>query len=1048
MKRTLLSFISTSLICLSSSAMGPKARSLTEEKNYLLSIYPISEVTATNGLSADTAIEEVTYYDGIGRPTEEIKRGFGSSYNDIITFHQYDALGREHINMLPSVGDGTGAYVGLDSYMSKAVSLYGDSVPFSTIDFEESQLSRPLSEMGPGVNWQTADKGVDYQYSANTASGEMSCWHFIVSGTRNNHSLVRVGSYGANQLQVTKMIDEDGNSTLTFTDSEGRNILTRQVTGSEYADTYYVYDDYGNLCYVLSPEGSAAWNRNEKVLATDELGYQYRYDERNRCIAKKLPGASWIYYIYDTNDHLIFVQDGNLREQGKWSMTLYDALGREAISAIYTGDASQLGVDAVNMNVTKQFPGDIIGYKLPTIVSATDLSPRSISFYDDYSTIGYFINSYPQLLRFRATEGFAATYDSRAQGLLTGRMLYLADGVTSIPMAYYYDQRGRMIQQRCGDNYTQCSSYDFRGNTTTAYEEKVIGNDTTWIKTAYSYKHNGLVDTLSISTFGGGFAQMVHSYDSLNRLKTIQYGDIKETYSYNPRGWTTEKNVTKSNVPLLNLKFRYENPTNSNSAPQYGGNISEWEWSRNDSNTNMYSFEYDPLERLAESKHYLNATLSNSLEEKDISYDLNGNMLTMTRVDESGEEDDLAYSYSGNHLTSSTYDSNGNMTYDASSGFSIEWNDLNLIRKVSDGVGVLVNYTYLADGTKIRAVDADGEGLEYRGSLTFRRSSDGTLTPESIAFPGGRFVAMQGADGSIQMVPNYHIADHLGSVRTIIDGSTGQVVETNDYYAFGGRWDRSGSLIDQSNRYRYNGKEEQTTFGTPYSDYGARQYSSASGRWIAVDPLAEKYYSYSPYAFCNNNPVNFVDPDGEKIYFANGSSDNFKEKVSEALKLMIFSGTAGDLLRLELSDINYYIAEVSYEKGGKWNRFNRKSKTIYWDPNAIVETTEYLYMSPMTILAHEAAHAAIFDKVLHSDDNEFKKNYIESSQNIDNYEYDNIQEYIIITGTEQVAARKLGEIRYDQVTRKDHRINNVIIITEEMSMVELLNRIYEHNNLF
>ena len=106
------------------------------------------------------------------------------------------------------------------------------------------------------------------------------------------------------------------------------------------------------------------------------------------------------------------------------------------------------------------------------------------------------------------------------------------------------------------------------------------------------------------------------------------------------------------------------------------------------------------------------ATLSNSLEEKDISYDLNGNMLTMTRVDESGEEDDLAYSYSGNQLTSSTYDSNGNMSYDASCGFSIEWNDLNLIRKVSDGDGVLVNYTYLADG----------KGLEYRGSLTFRRS--------------------------------------------------------------------------------------------------------------------------------------------------------------------------------------------------------------------------------------------------------------------------------------------------------------------------------------
>lgn len=89
------------------------------------------------------------------------------------------------------------------------------------------------------------------------------------------------------------------------------------------------------------------------------------------------------------------------------------------------------------------------------------------------------------------------------------------------------------------------------------------------------------------------------------------------------------------------------------------------------------------------------------------------------------------------------------------------------------------------------------------------------------------------------------------------------MVETNDYYAFEGRWNRSVSLIDQSNRYRYNSKEEQATFGTPYSDYGARQYSSASGRWLTVDPLAEKYYSYSPYAFCNNNPVNLVDPDGK-----------------------------------------------------------------------------------------------------------------------------------------------------------------------------------------
>ena len=60
------------------------------------------------------------------------------------------------------------------------------------------------------------------------------------------------------------------------------------------------------------------------------------------------------------------------------------------------------------------------------------------------------------------------------------------------------------------------------------------------------------------------------------------------------------------------------------------------------------------------------------------------------------------------------------------------------------------------------------------------------------------------------------------------------------------------------------GKEAQTPdFTTGYTDFGARQYSPTLRRWMTPDPLSEKYYGVSPYAFCNNNPVNFVDPDGE-----------------------------------------------------------------------------------------------------------------------------------------------------------------------------------------
>jgi RHS repeat-associated protein len=114
-----------------------------------------------------------------------------------------------------------------------------------------------------------------------------------------------------------------------------------------------------------------------------------------------------------------------------------------------------------------------------------------------------------------------------------------------------------------------------------------------------------------------------------------------------------------------------------------------------------------------------------------------------------------------------------------------------------------------------------------------------------------------------QILINYFITDHLGSTRVIVDNA-GNITAQYNYYPFGKQWE-DANLIANTNRWGFNGKEKQTVYGINYLDYGARMYDEILGRWMSLDPLAIKYYSLSPYSYCANNPLKYIDPDGKKI---------------------------------------------------------------------------------------------------------------------------------------------------------------------------------------
>ena len=128
-------------------------------------------------------------------------------------------------------------------------------------------------------------------------------------------------------------------------------------------------------------------------------------------------------------------------------------------------------------------------------------------------------------------------------------------------------------------------------------------------------------------------------------------------------------------------------------------------------------------------------------------------------------------------------------------------------------------------------------------------------------------------DGRVMIVFKDRLTNALHSGGNNETGITydasGSLLQSTDYYAFGLPFRTTNT---DKNRYLYNGKEiENNTIGGTHLttlDYGARHYDPIIARWFTTDPMAEKYYSLTPYNYCGNNPMNRIDPDGKEVRIA------------------------------------------------------------------------------------------------------------------------------------------------------------------------------------
>src|SRR5258708_4298886 len=326
-------------------------------------------------------VKETThFFDGLGRSLQTVNRQItpGNNPNDVVTPVVYDPFGREiykYLPYIPTTGNTSDGGLKQDPftdqkafyqnvYPNEQPAYTGGQVYFGQTNFEPSPLSRVVKTLAPGNSWAGSGNGVSQQYLVNTPADSVEIFNIRNDSLTyaNNDITTNIptagGYYPAGQLYKNTTIDEQGHVVVEYKDKQGLAILKKVQLGTVASDysgyngwlsTYYIYDNLNQLRFVLSPKAvkviyANGWNIAADTTTISELCFRYEYDARGRMLAKKVPGAGWVYMVNDQRDRLGYTQDGNMRGRNPWVAVLYDGLNRPSATGMitYSGTRDQL----------------------------------------------------------------------------------------------------------------------------------------------------------------------------------------------------------------------------------------------------------------------------------------------------------------------------------------------------------------------------------------------------------------------------------------------------------------------------------------------------------------------------------------------------------------------------------------------------------------------------------------------------------------------------------------------------------------------------------
>jgi RHS repeat-associated protein len=531
--------------------IGSSLMSQTQAINYkvVTNIYKEGFSTADNfyTLAATEVKQNVSYMDGYGRTVQQVAIGQSPLRKDVVQPHRYDdnqidayaflgytlsiADGRYQPNALRGAG---GTYTGGDQYQfyQSAQYIETSAAPYAKSIGEASPLARVFEQGAPGMDWQpgtghTVRFGFNVNFSASSDAALKNIRKWSMDGPS--------GMYDDYELAIQTVVDENGNKTWQYTNKLGRTILKRVqldevIDGhmTPFLETYFVYDDRGNLALQVPPKAVAKIETGTSWSTTfrDEWCFVYTYDERNRLVEKKTPDAQPIYYGYDPLDRLVLIQDGSLRTGNKWMFVKYDIKGRPVVSGVYQNNVHTTR-SAIQLQVLdplyatglwyEERGATADGYTNQSFPTQNILQVLIVNYYDNYDFDLNGSDDYAYTAQGLLRESKAVN----PWGMPTGSKRLVLETTTWLYNYVFYDRYGRVIQTR-SNNHLSTSVNDL---------------------TTYSYNFDGTLNYVrQTHTGNGGLAlttQQHTEYDHAGRVKNLFHQIGGE-----PVVWVSPVNVT------------------------------------------------------------------------------------------------------------------------------------------------------------------------------------------------------------------------------------------------------------------------------------------------------------------------------------------------------------------------------------------------------------------------------------------------------------------------------------------------------------------------